>query len=241
MDYQYKEVDLEGLEVLDAISGAHKFNKWMYETISPYCKGEILEIGSGLGNISRFFIEDNQDIHLSDIRDNYLSFLKNKFNLSNIKISKIDIADVNFEKNYAHFLNKFDSIFCLNVVEHIKDDKLALSNILKMLKPAGQAVILVPAYQKLFNKIDTSLQHFRRYTKKTLKNIVPYQANFLKSLYFNAMGIPGWFFWGKVFKQDLIHNGEMKLYDRFVPLWKLLDKLINRRVGLSVIVIFQKK
>ena len=186
-------------------------------------------------------METDQNIHLLDIRDNYLSFLQNKFKLSNEKISKIDIADVNFEKNYPGFLNRFDSIFCLNVIEHIKDDRQAMKNILKMLKPSGKAVVLVPAYQKLFNKIDTSLQHFRRYTDKTLTDIVPQQATIQKVFYFNAMGIPAWFIGGKLLQQDSIHKEEMKLYDRFVPIWKLLDKLSNRTIGLSVITIFQKQ
>jgi hypothetical protein len=48
-------IDEMGLEILDTIGEVDKFNKWMYNTIVPYCKEEILEIGSGIGNISRFF------------------------------------------------------------------------------------------------------------------------------------------------------------------------------------------
>ena len=59
-----KEIDLEGLETLSVIEKANKFNKWMYETIKPYSKGRILEIGCGIGNISEFFINDNFDIVL---------------------------------------------------------------------------------------------------------------------------------------------------------------------------------
>lgn len=237
MDYQYKEVDLEGLEVLDAISGAHKFNRWMYDTISPYCHGEILEIGSGLGNISKFFVENNRNIHLSDIRDNYIEYLKSKLNLSDDRVSKIDIADKDFEKNYPQLLGRFDSVFCLNVVEHIEDHQLAVQNILKMLKPYGQAVILVPAHQRLFNKIDVSLQHYRRYTKKSLLEIVPPTAKVHNTFYFNLMGIPAWFVGGKLFQQDSIEKGEMKLFDTFVPVWKILDKAVAKSLGLSVITV----
>ena len=60
-----KEIDLEGLETLNVIEKANKFNKWMYDTIKPHCKGKILEIGSGIGNISEYFIKDNQNIVLN--------------------------------------------------------------------------------------------------------------------------------------------------------------------------------
>ncbi len=80
-----KEIDLEGLETLSVIEKANKFNKWMYETIKPYSKGRILEIGCGIGNISEFFINDNFDIVLSDLRDNYIEIVKNKVQSLNIK------------------------------------------------------------------------------------------------------------------------------------------------------------
>ena len=78
-NFQFKEIDAEGLETLLAISKADRFNKWMYETIQPYVKGNILEIGSGIGNISQYFLDDQQQITISDLRENYLDFLRNEF------------------------------------------------------------------------------------------------------------------------------------------------------------------
>ena len=60
-EFQFKVEDKEGLNTLETISKADKFNRWMFDTISPYCKGRILEIGSGIGNISQFFINVNAD------------------------------------------------------------------------------------------------------------------------------------------------------------------------------------
>ena len=51
-EFSFKEIDEEGMETLKAISEANKFNEWMYERIAPDCSGKILEIGSGIGNIS---------------------------------------------------------------------------------------------------------------------------------------------------------------------------------------------
>lgn len=50
--------DILGYSILKSISGADKFNRWMYETIKPFCKGRILEIGGGIGNISQYFLND---------------------------------------------------------------------------------------------------------------------------------------------------------------------------------------
>ena len=78
-DFSYKDIDQEGLDTLMAISGADAFNKWMYEATSPFLKGSILEIGSGIGNISSQFILHGKTITLSDIRSNYIRHLQTNF------------------------------------------------------------------------------------------------------------------------------------------------------------------
>lgn len=54
-EFEFKAVDSEGEDTLNTIALAHRFNHWMYCSIKPFCKGKILEIGSGIGNISDFF------------------------------------------------------------------------------------------------------------------------------------------------------------------------------------------
>ena len=56
MRLDYKEFDFEGEKTLKAIASADNFNEWMYSCIKIFCKGKILEIGSGIGNISKYFI-----------------------------------------------------------------------------------------------------------------------------------------------------------------------------------------
>ena len=68
--------DKAGYETLLSVAKADQLNRWMYETIRPYAKGNILELGSGLGNISKFFVRDGASITLSDIDEDYLVHLK---------------------------------------------------------------------------------------------------------------------------------------------------------------------
>lgn len=228
-----KEIDLEGLETLNVIEKANKFNKWMYETIHPHCKGKILEIGSGIGNISEFFIADKFDIVLSDLRDNYIEILKKKF--SN-QIIKIDLVDENFDIKYDSLLGTFDCVFALNVVEHIKDDLQAIANCKKLLKKDGYLIILVPAYQSLYNNFDVELEHFRRYTHKSLKKIISQnQLQIKKTFSFNVIGILGWFVSGSILKKKTIPEGQMGLFNKLVPIFKLADTLTFKKIGLSVI------
>jgi 2-polyprenyl-3-methyl-5-hydroxy-6-metoxy-1,4-benzoquinol methylase len=240
MQFEYKDLDEEGLSVLDVISSADSFNRWMYETIVPFCPGTILEIGSGIGNISQFFIKENKSIFVSDIRLNYRNFIKNKFDLDGKRVIDIDIADVNFQNKYSDLLGKFDSVFCLNVVEHIEDDNISIANMMQLLKTGGKLTVLVPAYHWLYNGLDVTLNHYRRYNKKSLVKLMSKHGVVFDSFYFNAIGILGWFVSGKLFKNKTILQGEMKLYNSFVPLFKLVDRILFRKIGLSVVCVIKK-
>lgn len=232
-----------GTDTLEVISAAGKFNQWMYKTIARHCSGDILEIGSGIGNISGYFIADNASIALSDFDSSYLPGLKERFkNNSNLKgIYHLDFSDKNLENNHPELLGKFDSIFALNVVEHIPDHEQALKNALKMLRKGGKVIILVPAFQRLFNQFDVQLEHQRRYNKKSLKELISSSGfEVVHSQYFNFIGILGWFVSGKILGKKMIPEGQMKLYDTLVPLWKATDFFTDGFAGLSVIQVGRK-
>jgi SAM-dependent methyltransferase len=243
-DFFFKTIDKEGFETLDVISEADNFNDWMYNTIKQYCKGKTLEIGSGLGNISSYFIKDNFNIFLSDIRDNYCDELKRKFSTNNnvIGIENIDLVDPDFDTKYAQHLNSFDTVFALNVIEHIEDDTLAIKNCKKLLSKGGSLIILVPAYQKLYNAFDKALYHYRRYTSKQMENIFfENEITIRKSFYFNFLGIFGWYISGQIMHKKLITKSQMNFYNKIVFIAKILDTISLKKIGLSSIVIGEKK
>lgn len=239
-DFKFKEIDEEGMETLDAISSADKFNEWMYLTIAPHCSGKILEIGSGIGNISNFFLQNNANITLSDIRDNYCEALKNNFKEYSAEVINVNIADEDFDTKYAHLINTFDTVFSLNVVEHIKDDSLAVKNCKKLLKKNGTLITLVPAYNTIYNGFDTALEHYRRYTKKTLTNLLQKEYTVTHTQYFNFIGILGWVFTGGILRKKTIPEGQMGLYNKLVPIFKIVDKVLFNKIGLSVIAVAKK-
>lgn len=239
----FREKDEFGLETLDTIAVADKFNQWMYKTVKPFCKGNILEIGSGIGNISTFFIKDGHTIFLSDLRESYCAKLESKFkgHTTFKGTAVIDLTDSDFDNKYEKHLEKYDTVFALNVLEHIYNDAIALKNCYKLLTKKGNAIILVPSYQTLFNQFDTELGHYRRYTKSTLSKVF-LKSNFqiIHKQYFNFIGILGWFVSGRILMKKTIPKRQMKLYNTLVPIIKIIDKLILNSMGLSTIIIGRK-
>jgi len=227
---------------LQILSEADAFNNWMYSAISPYASGNILEIGSGMGNISKFFILKGDTITLSDIDPFYLDHLQKKFQTyPNVKnFLSIDLQTKEFSKRYEGLKEKFDTVFLLNVLEHLADDSYAIQNCRFLLKEKGTLIILVPAYSFLFSEMDKQLNHFRRYTTKSIcKKIDAEGFNIEKSFCFNFMGIPAWLY-GKIRKFKVLPKTEMKLYNKLVPFGKLLDKITFHKAGLSAIAVARK-
>lgn len=236
--------DVVGRQTLELFAETDEFNKWLFQALSPYCNNNILEIGSGIGNISSFLIQNFAAVTLSDIRSDYFKTLHQKFdgndNLAGICL--VDLSTSKLEQDYPELLNKFDTIIASNVVEHIENDKLAIENCFKMLKPGGRVVILVPAYNWLYNPFDKELGHFRRYTKSTLSTLIQSGGfRIIGEKYFNALGMLGWWVSGSILRKKTLPANQLSFYNKIVPLARLIDKVLLRRIGLSVIVAGEKK
>jgi SAM-dependent methyltransferase len=238
-----KEEYNRGTETLKVISSADNFNQWMYQTIKPYCKGNILEIGSGIGNISQFLLSDGFDITLSDLSASYFDILNDKFkSFDNLQeVILFDFAEKELKLKYPRMVNKYDSIIALNVLEHIDDHRLAIENGLLLLKPGGNLIILVPAFQSLYNQFDKAVEHHRRYSVKSLQKVMSVSGfEIIQTRYFNAAGILGWYVSGKIFRNNIIPGGQMGFYNKLVPLWKIIDCLFGRFCGLSLICVARR-
>lgn len=230
-----------GYKALNRMAGAPRFNYWMYQTIKPFIGGKILEAGSGIGNLSVFFINDHVDIALTDCDADCIELLKRSFpTYPAEKIFQLDLADPCFKKIYKSLANSYHSVFLLNVLEHIEDDLTAIENCKYLLKPGGSLLILVPSYSFLYSKMDRLLGHYRRYTPSSLNEVIKKNdLEIRKTFFFNALGIAGWW-WNKIFHQAEISATKMNIYNTLVPFAKILDKLVFHKIGLSVITIARK-
>ncbi len=85
----------------------------------------------------------------------------------------------------------FDLVTALDVIEHVRNDDMALSEMARVLRPGGIAMITVPAFMFLWSGHDEALHHFRRYRKPELAEKVA-NAGLLvrRCTYFNAIVFP---------------------------------------------------
>lgn len=236
--------DPSGFETLEAFSQADTFNKWQYNALNRFAQGQILEIGSGTGNISAFFLKEHEQVCLTDLRPEYCELLKNKFGPDPhlLGVYELDLSLHNFESTYPYLLNKFDTVIASNVIEHISEDSLAVSNAKSLLKNNGRLIVLVPAGQWLYNSIDKELGHYKRYSKSSLKSLLESAGLFVEDTrYFNAAAILGWWISGNILREKTVSSAKMTLYNRMTPIFKITDWFIAPFVGISVISVGIKK
>lgn len=206
-------------------------------------KGSVLEIGSGIGNISTLCIRHGVRLSLSDYDPMYLRLLQQKFDghPSVEGMYAIDLSDASFQTTYKELQGKFDTVFALNVVEHIRDDLLAIRNCHWLLRAGGRLVILVPAHPFLYNRLDKGLEHYRRYSAATLRQLLSDAFKVREMKYFNLAGIPGWWLTGTLLRRKVIGEGRTKVFNRLVAIFRLADKLSFHRLGLSLVVVGEKE
>jgi SAM-dependent methyltransferase len=64
----------------------------------------------------------------------------------------------------------FDVVTCLDVIEHTRDDRATLAELRRVTRPAGLALVTVPAYQALWSSHDVANLHYRRYDRPALRS-----------------------------------------------------------------------
>lgn len=235
--------DIAGFQTLQSISKANAYNKWMYTTISPFLKGRVLELGSGIGNISDFILKEFTDVTLSDYDQDYCTVLKEKYssNPNLNEVLSIDLQDPNFTKSNEHRKESFDTIILLNVIEHLSNDQLTIDYCRFLLKKGGNLIVLAPAHQFLFSKFDKKIGHFRRYSSQSLSALICKDFNIRHRQYFNFLGMGGWFFFNTIMRRMSLTENSMSAFNKLVPAAKLLDRIISNKTGISTIVIGERK
>lgn len=207
----------------------------MFDRLRRWVGGAVLEIGSGIGNLSAFLL-DAKRLVLTDTREEYLNRLRRRFaQYSNVSVERLYLPN----DHTALAGQRFDTIICLNVLEHVDDDIASLVAIRGMLTAGGRLVLLVPALPALYGTMDRALGHHRRYTGRGLGDVFRQTGFRLAHIeYFNLAGVPGWWFAGRVLRREMIPAGSLKLYDALVPLFRL-ERLLPWRIGQSLIAIGQ--
>jgi glycosyltransferase involved in cell wall biosynthesis/phospholipid N-methyltransferase len=231
------ESEASGYVTLERMGRLSQYNDWIWQSVAPYVGNRVLEVGAGIGNMTRV-LYGRDLIVATDLELPYLHILRNRFSRNpTILVERLDLNSDDCLKLKHH---EFDTVVCLNVLEHIEDHEGALQRLYEVLVPGGRLVLFVPADQKLFGTMDTQVGHFRRYDREGLQRIIE-AAGFIseKVTYRNIFGRFGWWLNGRVLKRNHLPGGQSRLFDLFVPILRRIEPESPSK-GLSLIAIAQK-
>lgn len=237
LDDIYDE-DEYGSHILHRLEHARRFNRWMSERIEPYVGARVLEIGAGIGNITKSLVP--RDLYVaSDINPHYLRYLRTmSLGKPYLKVEEIDVEDA---ASLESLKRSFDTIICLNVLEHLRNPDAALMNMAGALRQNGRLLLYVPQHQGLFSILDEVLGHCRRYSKEGLSNDLVRAGFDLEEMSdFNRMGVLGWWWNGKVRRCRNFSRPQLKLFNAMIPILRRVDHRLPWP-GLGLLVVARRR
>jgi glycosyltransferase involved in cell wall biosynthesis len=229
--------DEYGSQILARLSRAPRFNAWMADTIRPYCGNHVLEIGSGVGNLTQKLLPRRKYV-ASDINPLYIQTLSRlRADRPYLKSAFCDVTDLaTFPKEEG----PFDTVICLNVIEHVPDDRASLLNIRSVLAPGGKAIVLVPQGQWNFGTLDEVLGHQRRYSQESLRALAAGCGFKVREvLPFNRVGTPAWWLNGRLLRRRTFGLGQILTLNLLTPLFRRIDGILPFQ-PLSLIAILER-
>lgn len=140
--------------------GRNRLILWAIRRYFPDA-ARLLEIGCGTGFVLRGLREalPSAEVSGSEIFTTGLSYASRRS--PGADLFQMDARRIPFREH-------FDLIGAFDVIEHIEDDEVVLSEILKALKPGGGILLTVPQHAWLWSPVDVFAGHARRYTRKDL-------------------------------------------------------------------------
>jgi glycosyltransferase involved in cell wall biosynthesis len=228
--------DEYGSQILGRLNRAPRFTRWMADVIRPYVGDRVLEIGAGTGNLTLQLIP-RRLYWASDINPHYLTYLENM--LPSHPYLRVGYTDGQVHDSYP-MEEKFDTVICLNVVEHLPDDFGALRNIRDALEDDGRAIILVPCGPALYGTLDEVLGHHRRYTRAQLTELTARAGFHMETLLsFNRVGVPAWWLNARVLRRKTFGLWQIKALNFLTPLFRVIDRFLPLP-PLSLIAVLRK-
>ncbi len=182
----------------------------------------MLEIGAGMGNMTRHLCPRRQLYVATDVSTGYVDHLRNIFrHRPAVHIARLDATE---PQDFVPFQQQMDTVVCLNVLEHIEDDAATLRSIRTLLEPGGRLILLVPNDPRAYGTVDKEIGHYRRYTPDHLRNLMTESGYEMEQiLNFNRVSMPAWRINGQILKKRTLSRSALTAFDKLVWLWRKID------------------
>jgi hypothetical protein len=220
---------------LELFANATQWKGYFARSIARWVRGDVLEVGAGIG-------ANTEELHGPAVRS-WLSLEPDASLAAQATraLGALPNCRVVVGTTGSAELGTYDSVLYIDVLEHIEDDREELERAAALLKDGGHLVVLCPAHQALYSELDKAVGHFRRYDVKSLTACGPSTLILESAYYLDSVGMLASLANRALLKQGTPSLSQIRFWDRFmVPLSRLLDPCVGRRLGKSVVAVWRR-
>ena len=221
---------------LQQMQQAPRYTDWIAGQIRPHCGKRVLEVGAGIGTITRRLLGHAD--YVCALEPNPACFAQLQRNLDGVpgfecRPWRIEDCTVEFTTE-----RRIDTIVCVNVLEHVEEDLETLKRFRQILHgSAGRLLLVVPAVPAAYGAIDAALGHYRRYSRSHLRSMLVDAGFSIDSLHYsNLIGLIAWFFNARIARRVQQSDSQIKVFDTLVVPWSSqVERLVAPPIGQSLV------
>lgn len=226
---------------LERLGAADHFFSWALEEFRPFLRGRVLEVGAGVGTITRRLLDTDPDLSIVALEPagNLFGDLASVAALS----ARVEAANQTLVEYLAGAPEPFDAVVYLNVLEHVEDDARELRLAADALRPGGALLVFGPALEWLYSELDYKAGHYRRYSLRRLHRLARAAGFEILSLrYFDVVGVLPYLVAYRLLRRPAISGSTLWGYDRLlVPVSRRLQRAVPRPpLGKNVVLVARK-
>lgn len=219
---------------LELFEKANNWKQYYGSFLKPHIKGDVLEVGAGIGGTTKALCSGNERSWTCLEPDAAL--------LDRLKEEQRKGLLPALCQPFCGLIQQlpagktYDSILYIDVIEHIEDDKAELSRAFERLKPGGKILIIVPAHNFLFSPFDRAIGHYRRYNTAMLRKVLPAGGTWVRLHYLDCIGLAASLANKMMLQQKYPTAGQIAFWDKtMIPVSRVIDPLIFRKMGKTVL------
>lgn len=220
-----------GRDNLEAMKKATRYNNFLIDLIRKYSIGsKAMDHGAGAGTFATPIAAGGMNVLCMEPDDG----LRAELAQSGLEVAASLEEIPDYSVDYA---------YTLNVLEHIKDDREAITELYRCLKPGGRLLVYVPAFQVLYSQMDTHVGHFRRYRRKPLKRLLRDTGFDVGAAYYvDSLGCLATLVYKLVGdRSGSVSPGSVAFYDSVIfPISRIIDFLSIGSFGKNLTIVATK-
>jgi SAM-dependent methyltransferase len=239
------EIEQDHADAQDRLGRMDNYHAWILRSFGEAFGDRVWDAGAGAGLTVERLRHHCTFVLATEYTKANVDLLRRRFEATGDRVS-VESCDLTGDDGLAFRDLALDTIVHLDVLEHLEDDRHALSLFHAVLAPGGRLLVKVPAHPFLFGTLDRASLHHRRYTRRSLREKLQtagFRVERLRSM--NIAATLPYFIKGRLLKREhsfsnTLNPERLGTYNRIMPWLERAERLLPPPFGLSLVAVARK-